>query len=68
MSIDVERHVHILSYLNIETLKPVFTEDREDHSSGILSIECLEHKFLNFPITSCRGTRLHRERLYDFSL
>ena len=68
MSIDVERNVHILSNLNIETLKPVFTEDREYHPSGILSIECLEHEFLNFPLTSCRGTSLHRERLYYFSL
>ena len=51
MSIDVERHIHFLSHLHIETLQTVGTEHFKHHLSRI-GIMCLDNIALNFPFTT----------------
>lgn len=52
MGIDVERNIHLLTNLNIETLQTLGAKHFKHHLAGI-SLVSLDYITFNFPFTTC---------------
>ena len=67
VSVNVERYVHLLTYLYAEALKTVCTEDRENHLLRICVV-CLKNKVLSCPFATSGCATARVECHNDFSL
>ena len=67
VSVNVERYVHLLTYLYAEALKTVCTEDRENHLPRICVV-CLKNKVLRCPFATSGCATARVECHNDFSL
>ena len=67
VSVNVERYVHLLTYLYAEALKTVCTEDGENHLLRICVV-CLKNKVLSCPFATSGCATARVECHNDFSL
>ena len=55
VGINVERHHHFLTHLNVEAAQAILPKHREYHLLGVCFM-CFNHKIFSFPFATRRGS------------